>query len=107
MGSTVSSPSTSLSISSSIGSAKVLIILDEVWSFVFPDVSGISRRSIKDSWPLKDGSPSLLVLPSMRSTLGKFLTFSGSKQTLSEHTVCDKCLECTWSKGDVFFKLAA
>ena len=30
MGSTVSSPSTSLSISSSIGSAKVLIILDEV-----------------------------------------------------------------------------
>ena len=48
MGSTVSYPSTSLSINSSIGSAKGLIISDEVWSFVFSEISGVSSRSIKD-----------------------------------------------------------
>ena len=106
MGTTVSSHSANLSINSSIGSVKGLILLDEVWSFVFPEVSGVSRRSIKDSWPLKDWFPSLLILLSLRSTLEKFLTFFGSEQTLSEHTVYDKCLQCTWSKGEAFFKLA-
>ena len=106
MGSTVSSPSTVLSINSSIGSPKGLILLDEVWSFIFPEDSGVSRRSIKDPWPLKDGLPSLLILLSLRSTLEKFLTLFGSERMLPEHTICDKCLECAWSKGDAFFKLA-
>ena len=83
MGSTVSSPSANLSINSSIGSDKGLILLDEGWSFVFSEVSGVSRRSIKDSWALEDGIPSLLILLSLRSTLGKFLTLSGSERTLS------------------------
>ena len=55
MGSTVSSPSTSLSINSSIGSPKGLILLNEVLRLDFPDFCGVCRRSIKDSWPLKDG----------------------------------------------------
>ena len=83
MGSTVSSPSANLSINSSIGSVKGLILLDEGWSFVFSEVSGVSRRSIKDSWALEDGIPSLLILLSLRSTLGKFLILSGSERTLS------------------------
>ena len=83
MGSTVSSPSANLSINSSIGSDKGLILLDEGWSFVFSEVSGVSRRSIKDSWALEDGIPSLLILLSLRSTLGKFLILSGSERTLS------------------------
>ena len=83
MGSTVSSPSANLSINSSIGSAKGLILLNEGWSFVFSEVSGVSRRSIKDSWALEDGIPSLLILLSLRSTLGKFLILSGSERTLS------------------------
>ena len=106
MGSTVSSPSTSLSINSSISSAKRLILSDEVLRFVFPEVSGVSRRLIKDSWSLKDGFLSLLLLLWLNSTLGKFLTLFASQWMLSEHTVCDKYLECTWSKGDTFFKLA-
>ena len=48
MGSTVSSPSTGLSINSLIRSAKGSILLDEVWSFVFPEVSGVSRGSMED-----------------------------------------------------------
>ena len=101
-GNTVSFPSTSLPINSSIGSAKGLILLDEVWSFVFPKVSGVSRRSIKDSWPLKDELSSLHILLSLRSTLGKFLTLFGPERTLSEHTICNKCLECRWSRRCVF-----
>ena len=96
MVSTVTSPSTSLSINSSIGPAKGLILLDEVWSFVIPEVSGVSRRLMKDSWPLKDGLLLLLILLlSLRCTLEKFLTLFGSERTLSEYTACDKFLECT------------
>ena len=54
--------STILSINSLIGSATGLILLDEVWSFVFSEISGVSRRPIKDSWPLKDGFLSFFIL---------------------------------------------
>ena len=107
MDSSVSSPSTSLSINSLIGSAKgLLLLLDEVWSLFFLKLLGVSRRLMTYSWPLKDGRLSLLILLSLRSTFGKFLTLFGSERMLSEHTVCDKCLEWTWSKEDAFFKLA-
>ena len=54
--------STILSINSLIGSATGLILLDEVWSFVFSEISGVSRRPIKDSWLLKDGFLSFFIL---------------------------------------------
>ena len=72
MVSTVSPPSTSSSINST-GSVKRLILSDEVWSFIFYAIFGVSRRSIKDSCSLKDKCLSLIISLRQRSPLGNFL----------------------------------
>ena len=74
IGNNVSSSSTSLSVTSSIGSDKGFILSGEFWSFVFSEIFGVSRKVYKRLMSLKNRYLSLLILLWLRSTLGKFLT---------------------------------